>query len=83
MNQELEQYLRFFIDYRQKNWPEQLASAKFTINNKIHFITKVSLFIANHSRELRMEIDLRRKDTESNGVCREDEKGIGRSRSSI
>jgi len=22
MNQELEQYLRFFIDYRQKDWPE-------------------------------------------------------------
>ena len=22
MNQELEQYLRFFIDYRQKTWPE-------------------------------------------------------------
>ena len=22
MNQELEQYLRFFIDYKQKNWPE-------------------------------------------------------------
>ena len=22
MNQELEQYLRFFIDHRQKNWPE-------------------------------------------------------------
>jgi len=22
MNQELEQYLRFFIDYRQKNWLE-------------------------------------------------------------
>jgi len=22
MNQELEQYLRFFIDHRQKDWPE-------------------------------------------------------------
>ena len=22
MNQELEQYLQFFIDHRQKNWPE-------------------------------------------------------------
>jgi len=22
INQELEQYLRFFIDYRQKDWPE-------------------------------------------------------------
>jgi len=22
MNQELEQYLRFFVDHRQKDWPE-------------------------------------------------------------
>ena len=22
MNQELEQYLRFFVDHKQKNWPE-------------------------------------------------------------
>jgi len=22
MNQELEQYLRFFVEYRQKDWPE-------------------------------------------------------------
>ena len=22
INQELEQYLRFFVDYRQKDWPE-------------------------------------------------------------
>ena len=29
MNQELEQYLRFFIDHRQKDWPEWLASAEF------------------------------------------------------
>ena len=62
MNQELEQYLRFFIDHRQKNWLEQLALAEFAINNKIYLITKVSLFIANYSRELRMEIDLRRKE---------------------
>ena len=34
INQKLEQYLRFFIDHKQKDWPEQLASAKFAINNK-------------------------------------------------
>ena len=34
---------------------------EFTINNKIHLTTKVSPFIANYGRELRMEIDLRRK----------------------
>jgi len=35
MNQELEQYLRFFIDHRQRDWPEWLTSAEFVINNKI------------------------------------------------
>ena len=62
MNQELKQYLRFFVDYRQKNWPEQLASAKFAINNKAHLTTKVSPFMANYGRELRMEVNLRRKE---------------------
>ena len=38
MNQELEQYLRFFMDHRQKDWLEQ------------------------YDRELRMEIDIRRKE---------------------
>ena len=61
INQELEQYLRFFVDYKQKDWPEWLASAEFTINNKIHSTTKVSLFMANYKRELRIGIDLRKK----------------------
>ena len=32
------------------------------INNKAHSTTKVSLFIANYGRELRMDVDLRRKE---------------------
>ena len=31
------------------------------INNKIYSTTKVSLFVANYGRELRMGVDLRRK----------------------
>ena len=62
INQKLEQYLRFFIDHRQKDWLEWLASAEFTINNKIHSVTKMSLFIANYGRELRMGVDIRRKE---------------------
>ena len=62
INQELEQYLRFFIDNRQKDWPEWLASAEFAVNNKAYSTTKVSLFIANYRREMRMEVDLRRKE---------------------
>ena len=61
MNQELEQYLRFFIEHRQKDWPEWLATAEFTINNKVHTATKVSPFMANYSKELRMGGDIRRK----------------------
>jgi len=52
MNQELEQYLRFFVDYRQKDWPEWLASAEFAVNNKVHTATKVSPFMANYRKEM-------------------------------
>ena len=52
MNQELEQYLRFFVDYKQKNLPEWLVSAEFAIDNKAYLTTKVSPFIANYRREL-------------------------------
>ena len=62
INQELEQYLKFFVNYRQKDWLEWLALAKFAINNKAHSITKVFIFIANYRRELRMEVGLRRKE---------------------
>jgi len=62
MNQELEQYLWFFVDHRQKDWPEWLASTEFVVNNKVHSITKMSLFIANYRRELRMGVDIRKKE---------------------
>ena len=61
MNQELEQYLQFFIEHRQKNWLEWMAIAEFTINNKVHATTKVLPFIANYGRKMRMEGDIRRK----------------------
>ena len=61
MNQELEQYLWFFIEHRQKDWPEWLAVAEFAINNKVHTATKVSPFMANYRKELRMGGDIRRK----------------------
>jgi len=36
VNQELEQYLRMFIDHRQEQWPEWLGMAEFVYNNKMH-----------------------------------------------
>ena len=50
INQELEQYLWFFVNHRQKYWLEWLVIAEFVVNNKIHSATKVSLFIVNYAR---------------------------------
>jgi len=61
MNQELEQYLRFFMEYRQRDWPEWLVIAEFAVNNKVNLATRVSPFIANYGRELQMGADIKRK----------------------
>jgi len=61
MNQELEQYLQLFVEHRQKDWPEWLAAAEFAVNNKVYTATKVSPFMANYGKELRMGGDIRRK----------------------
>jgi len=61
MNQELEQYLQFFVDYRQKNWPKWLVSIEFVVNNKTYLATKISLFMANYERVLKLGADIRRK----------------------
>jgi len=61
INQEVEQYLRFFIEHKQKDWPEWLAMAEFAINNKVHMATKISPFMANYGKELRMGGDIRKK----------------------
>ena len=52
----------FFVDYKQKDWLEWLAIAEFAVNNKVHTATKVSLFIENYNRELRMGVDIRKKE---------------------
>ena len=39
-NQELEQYLRMYVNHKQNNWTEWLATAKFAFNNKVHMATK-------------------------------------------
>jgi len=61
MNQELEQYLRMFIDHCQEQWPEWLGTAEFAYNNKAHSGTKVLPFEANNGRNPRMGFELRKK----------------------
>jgi len=60
-NQELEQYLRMYVNHRQNNWAEWLAIAEFAFNNKVYTATKMSPFQVNYGRELRMGFDIRKK----------------------
>jgi len=62
INQELEQYLRVFIDHRQEQWPDSLGMAEFVYNNKIHMATKISPFKANYGQDPRMGFEGRRKE---------------------
>jgi len=61
MNQELEQYLRMFIDHRQEQWPDWLATAEFAYNNKVQTSTKVSLFKANIGQDPCTGFKIRKK----------------------
>jgi len=57
INQELEQYLRMFIDHRQEQWPEWLGTAEFAYNNKVHSSTRTLSFKANYGQNPRMEFE--------------------------
>ena len=61
VNQELKQYLRVFIDYRQEQWLDWLVTAEFVYNNKIYLATKVLPFEANYGQDLRMGFEGKRK----------------------
>jgi len=61
VNQELEQYLRMFIDHRQEQWPEWLGTAEFVYNNKAHSSTRTSPFKANYGQDPRMGFEMRKK----------------------
>jgi len=64
----LEQYLRFFTEYRQRDWLEWLVIVDLVMNNKVHSATKVLLFIANYSRELKMGVNTKRKEKVENAM---------------
>jgi len=61
VNQELEQYLRMFIDHRQEQWLDWLETAEFAYNNKVHSSTQMLPFKANYRQDPRMGFEIRRK----------------------
>jgi len=61
INQELEQYLKVFIDHRQEQWLDWLGTAEFAYNNKIYTTTKILLFKVNYGQDPRIGFKGRRK----------------------
>ena len=53
--------MRMYVNHRQNNWSEWLATAEFAFNNKVHTVTKMSPFQVNYGRELRMGFNIRKK----------------------
>ncbi|EEB89269.1 hypothetical protein MPER_12650 [Moniliophthora perniciosa FA553] len=50
MNQELEKYLRIYINYRQDDWADWLSIAQFAYNDKIHSSTGQTPFFLNNGQ---------------------------------
>jgi transposase InsO family protein len=50
MNQEVEQYLRLFVNHRQLDWSEWLSCAEFSYNDKVQLSTGFSPFFVNYGR---------------------------------
>ncbi len=50
VNQEIEKYLRIFVNYRQTDWSDWLPLAEFTHNNRIHSATGKSPFVVLYGR---------------------------------
>ena len=61
VNQELEQYLRVFVDYRQEQWPDWLGIAEFVYNNKVHSSTKTLPFKANYGQDPRIGFKVKKR----------------------
>jgi len=61
INQELEQYLRVFINHRQEQWLDWLGTAEFAYNNKVHAATKTLPFKANYGQDPKIGFKGRRK----------------------
>jgi len=72
MNQDLEQYLRMFIDHQQEQWLDWLATAKFVYNNKMQTSTKVSPFRENNKQDAQMVFEMKKRKFKDKGICNKD-----------
>ena len=61
VNQELDQYLRIFVNERQDDWLDLLPLAEFQHNNHIHASTQHSPFLLDTGRHPRMGFEPRQR----------------------
>jgi len=61
VNQELEQYLRIFINHRQEQWPDWLETVEFAYKNKVYLSTKILSFKANYRQDPRIGFEVKKK----------------------
>ncbi len=54
VNQEIEKYLRIFVNYRQDDWTNWLPLAEFAHNNWVHSATSKSPFMVLYGRNPRL-----------------------------
>ena len=59
VNQEIEQYLRLFVDHHQLDWTNWLPMAEFAYNNQVHLAMMYSPFVMNFGLNPRMGHELR------------------------
>jgi hypothetical protein len=56
-NQEIEQYLRLFVNHRQDDWAEWLPLAEFAHNNRVQASTRQTPFMLNTGRHPRLGVE--------------------------
>ena len=57
VNQEIEQYLRLFVNHRQDDWAEWLSLAEFCQNNRVQASTRQTPFMLNSGRHPRLGVE--------------------------
>src|ERR1700761_2377603 len=56
-NQEIEQYLRLFVNHRQDDWAEWLPLAEFSHNNRVQASPRQTPFMLNNGRHPRTGVE--------------------------
>jgi transposase InsO family protein len=57
VNQEIEQYLRLFINQRQDDWFDWISLAEFAYNNRVHSSTQTTPFMLDNGQHPRLGVE--------------------------